>query len=278
MSPSLSLDLLVANVTPFTPDGGVDLPVLAAHTRWMASCGVDGFAPTGTTGGFLYLSAAEKRAIHRTVIEAADGRRVCPCVWDAHPRVVVELARQAEAEGAWAVFLPPPIYHTVQPDVVLRWYGQVRDAVDIPVLAYHHPAVGNPLTEALIARLLAAGLSGLKDSSGQPERIRALATRWPGRVWIGGDGFLGQAAALGPIAGHVSGLANGWPAQAVALRDGGGDRDWLLATIAALKASGGTAIAIQAALDLGHRLPLDGVIPEGLGRIPPSEFRRAAGR
>ncbi len=274
----MSPDLLVANVTPFTPDGAVDLPLLAAHTRWMAGCGVDGFAPTGTTGGFLYLSAAEKRAIHRTVISAAGSARVCPCVWDPDPAVAAELARQAEADGAWAVFLPPPLYHTVSEAVVLRWYDRIRRAVAIPVLAYHHPATSNPLTAALIERLISAvGLSGLKDSSVQHDRIRDLSARWPGRVWIGGDGFLGQAASLGPIAGHVSGLANGWPAQAVALRDGEGDSGWLATTRAAIKACGGTAASVQAALSLGSRFPLDGVVSARLSSLPPSGFRLPEG-
>ena len=274
----MSLDLLVANITPFTPGGQVDLAALTEHTRWMASAGVDGFAPAGTTGGFLYLSHDEKRAVHRTVISAADGRRVCPCVWAERPAAVVELARAADAEGAWAVFLPPPLYHVVQPDVIRRWYAMVRAAVDIPVLAYHHPRTLNPLGDDLVASLLdELGLDGLKDSSGQPERVRRLAQRWPGRVWIGGDRFLGQASELGPIAGHISGLANGWPQQAAQLREGEGDRAWLLSTVAALKSAGGTAISIQAALGLGHRLPLDGVQPAALAALPPSTFRRAAG-
>mgnify|MGYP005730679053 CR=1 FL=1 len=240
----------------------------------MADNGADGFAPAGTTGGFLYLSTVEKRAVHRTVIAAAGSARVCPCVWDAVPAEAVELARAAEAEGAWAVFLPPPLYHVVKPDVIRRWYGAIRSAVSIPVLAYHHPRTHNPLTEELIATLLEQdGLDGMKDSSGDPERIRRLSTRWPGKVWIGGDKFLGQAPQLGPIAGHISGLANGWPAQAAALRSGGGDRAWLLSCVAALKAGGGTAISIQAALDLGHRLPLDGLRPEAAAAIPPSSFR-----
>ena len=275
----MPLDLFVANVTPFAPDGTVDLPLLAAHTRWLVDCGLDGFAPTGTTGGFLYLSAAEKRAIHRTVIAAAGGARVCPCVWDPSPVVAAELARQAEADGAWAVFLPPPIYHTVSAEIVLRWYDQIRTAVTIPVLAYHHPATRNPLTASLIERLLSeVGLSGLKDSSGQRERIRSLSSRWPGKVWVGGDGFLGQAASLGPIAGHVSGLANGWPAEAIALREGSGDSDWLVTTRAALKACGGTAAAVQAALSLGHRFPLDGAVTSALAALPPSDFRMRGAR
>ena len=274
----MSLDLLVANITPFTPDGRVDLPALAEHTRWMAEAGVDGFAPAGTTGGFLYLSLDEKRAVHRTVLAAAGGCRVCPCVWDARPAAVVELAQAAEAEGAWAVFLPPPLYHAVSPDVIRRWYAMARAAVDIPVLAYHHPRTLNPLEDELVASLLdELGLDGIKDSSGQPARIRRLAQRWPGKVWIGGDGFLGQAPELGPIAGHISGLANGWPAQASALRAGEGDREWLLSTIAALKTGGGTALSIQAALGLGHRLPLDGVNRAALSGLPPSTFRRSAG-
>ena len=269
-------ELLVANITPFTPDGQVDLTTLAAHTRWMVANGVDGFAPAGTTGGFLYLSADEKRAIHQTVIASAGSARVCPCVWDPLPGVAASLARQAEAEGAWAVFLPPPLYHVVAEDVVLRWYDHIRQAVQIPLLAYHHPKTLNPLTLPLLERLFdSVGIDGLKDSSGDIERIQALVQRWPGKVWIGGDRFLGQPPA--PVVGHISGLANGWPAEAVALASGGGHRAWLLETVTALKAGGGTAITIQAVLNMGHRMPLDGVRSAGLAGVPPSDFRQWEG-
>jgi 4-hydroxy-tetrahydrodipicolinate synthase len=262
-----ALPLLAANLSPFRA-GRLDLDALAAHTAWMAEQGVDGFAPTGTTGEFLYLSVAEKRAIHATVLRAAPGRPVLPCVFDPDPAAMADLARAAVDGGAAGVFLPPPLYLPVGEDAILAWYAVVRRAVDAPVLAYHHPRVGNPLSPALYDRLRAAGIDGIKDSSGEAARVRQLAEAHPGTVWAGGDGLLGRAAELGPLAGHISRFANGWPALAAdavrAPSDAGRAR--IAAHLGALEAAGGLP-ALKGALGLGTRLPVVGGDPAGLSGV-----------
>jgi len=275
------MELIVANLTPFTPGGALDEVTLAAHARWLVEAGVDALAPAGTTGEFLYLSTAERRAAHRVVLsaalDAAADARVIPCVWDALPGRAAELARAAEAEGAAAVFLPPPLYHAVSEDDVLRWYAAVRDAVDIPVWAYHHPRTHNPLTPALLGRLFdEVGLEAVKDSSGDPERVRALAAAWPGRVRVGGDKLLGRLSELGPVAGHVSGMANLYPALGVAVARGGDDSEWLR-RVAVLKAGGGSSVpAMKRALGFGRRPPIidgapgPGLPATGFSEAPPS--------
>lgn len=269
----MSVELWVANVTPFTPGGEVDRSALAAHTEWLAEAGIHGFAPAGTTGGFLYLAHAERRAIHQTVLAHACGRPVIPCVWDPLPARAADLARAAEAEGAAAVFLPPPLYHEIGDDAIIRWYAGIREAVSIPVMAYHHPRTHNPLGASLVSRLLDdLGLAALKDSSCADDRVRGLAARWPGRILVGGDGYLGRAADLGPIRGHISGLANGWPHQARALVEGRGDRAWLQQTRATIKAAGGTANAIRAHLGMGCRAPLNRVVDAPRRRLPAHRY------
>ena len=272
--------LLVATVTPFT-DGRVDLDQARAHARWLIAQGAQGLAPVGTTGEFLYLDLAEKLALQRTILQAADGAvPVLPCVWDPTPAGRVRLAQEAEAHGAWGIFAPPPLYHTVSTDAIRRWYAALRQATALPVLAYHHPNTHNPLSPELVARLVAEeGLWGLKDSSRDRARIRTLTTLLPERVHVGGDDLLGQAADLGPVAGHISGYANAWPAHARALIGGTAAREDLLARLAAIKAAGGTAAALKARLGMGHRAPLDGVsLAEVLGLPPPEAGWAAGGR
>jgi 4-hydroxy-tetrahydrodipicolinate synthase len=252
----MSVALWVANVTPFTADGEVDHDLLAAHTRWMVSQGVDGLAPAGTTGGFLFLTHAERRAIHRTVLAHADGAAVCPHVFDPDPRRIPTLVQAAADEGATSVFLAPPVFRPVSEDAVLRWYDDVVRTSPLPVLAYHHPRTHNPLHPSLVERLRTqVGVWGLKDSSTDDERIRRLSSQWPGRVFVGGDGTLGRADELGPIAGHISGLGNGWPALARRLVDGHDDREERDRIRALLARAGGTALGIRAHLKLGHRPP-----------------------
>ncbi|MEL6343629.1 MAG: dihydrodipicolinate synthase family protein [Myxococcota bacterium] len=251
-----SPQLLVATVTPFTADNHIDYTLLDQHVRWLERCGVDGVVPTGTTGGFLYLTTHEKRAIHRAVIGVTRNARVIPCVWDPQRKETLFLARQAAVDGAWGVISPPPLYHRVCEAAIVEWYAAIVDAVKIPVLAYHHPRTGNPLSIALIRKLIDdVGCWGVKDSSKDPERVRILSDAYPERVYVGGDNFLGQAEALGPIAGHVSGFANVYPESAVRGIRGTIPRDALLAAMNAVRAAGGPP-AMAARLGMKHRPPL----------------------
>lgn len=270
------MKLLVANLTPFLADGRPDLLATERHTRWMASQGVDGFAPTGTTGGFLYLSPTEKRAVHEAVLAGAGGRPVVPCVWDPDPMQMRALAQGAAEAGAWRVFLPPPLYHPVSDDTVVRWYAQVADACSVPVMAYHHPRVHNPISVPLMARLIdEAGVVAMKDSSGDAGRVRALSEAFPGRIWAGGDHLLGMGTALGPAEGHISRLGNLRPALCAGLARGATGtalaqkQAQVRAELAALKASGGIPAMLHL-LGFQGRFPLDAYDPRSLGDLPPT--------
>ena len=214
------MKLIVANFTPFTMTGEVDLDGLSAHVQYMISAGVDGFAPTGTTGAFLYLSMREKLAIHKTVCDAAPSSFVLPCVWDPLPRNIVTLSRAAADAGASGVFLPPPLYHVVSEDDILRWYDVVVNSTDIDVYAYHHPRTHNPLSVSLLSRLFDnTGVAGVKDSSGDIKRVSSLANKWPKKV-MSSDHFFGLQQQIGPIAGFISKFANIYPELSRKIIDG----------------------------------------------------------
>lgn len=250
------MKLVVATLTPFTEDGAVDLDTVRRHARWLRDNGADLIAPTGTTGEFLYLSTEERRAVHRAVLASVDG--VIPCVWDSLPGRPEELARAAEAEGACGVFLSPPLYQRVSDSDILAWYQRVRDAVSIEVFAYHHPSTHNALSVELVERLFReVGVDAMKDSSGDVDRLRALAAAWPGKVWVGGDQLLGQMGSLGPVAGHISGLANLYPALARDVLDGADDAGWM-AVRTRLRAYGSSVPTMKRAMGFGLRPPVVG--------------------
>jgi len=221
--------MICANATPFDLHGALDNARLREHTTAMAEAGVDGFAPAGTTGEFLYLTDEERLEACRAVIAGAQGKPVLPCVWSPTPSGPVRLARAAVELGAAGVFLPPPIYQPVGDDAILRWYQAVRDAVDVPVLAYHHPRTHNPISPEVYARLITqVGLNGMKDSSGDAERDRLLALQFPGLLFAGGDHLAGAPEdEIGPVRGHISRLANAAPALAAQVAHGADKRaEW----------------------------------------------------
>ena|GEM_PF-2465332 len=220
--PDGSRMMICANATPFTEHGAVDLERLQSHTEAMAAAGVDGFAPAGTTGEFVYLTDEERLQIYATVIRGAGDKAVLPCVWSPTPGGAIRLARSAVDMGAAGVFLPPPIYQPISADAIVRWYAAVRDAVDVPVLAYHHPRTHNTITPEIYEKLiLEVGLNGMKDSSGDATRDRQLALRFPGLLFAGGDHLAGTSdEEIGPIRGHISRMANAAPELAAKIAHG----------------------------------------------------------
>ena len=249
--------LVAATLTPFDFMGQLDLDLLGEHIRWLYDAGVRGFAPTGTTGEFLYLNWDERRLIHRAVLEASADAIVIPCVWDPEPHRARELARHAADEGAHAVFLPPPLYHEVSEDHILQWYDAVVEDSSIPVWAYHHPRTHNHISSELFGRLLGVGIQGLKDSSGSAARVHTLCHAYPGKVWVGGEAMLPRLGVLTGAAGHISRLANLYPELACQIaRDGLGEaaNRWLVLD-REIRAMGGLAV-VKRRLGMGCRLPI----------------------
>ena len=63
-----------ALITPFTPDGELDLDTLKKFVEWQIEQGSHGLVPCGTTGESPTLSHDEDRTVVREVVRIADGR------------------------------------------------------------------------------------------------------------------------------------------------------------------------------------------------------------
>jgi 4-hydroxy-tetrahydrodipicolinate synthase len=128
-------------VTPFTPDGSLDLPGaqrLAAH---LVDAGQDGVVVNGTTGESATTSDAEKDALLRAVLEAVGDRAhvlagVGTCD-TAHP---VDLARAAERAGAHGLLVVTPYYNRPPQAGLLAHFHAVADATGLPLMTYDIPA------------------------------------------------------------------------------------------------------------------------------------------
>ena len=66
--------LLTAMVTPFAPDGSLDLPAAAQLANRLVDGGCDGLVLSGTTGESPTTTDAEKLALLRAVLEAVGDR------------------------------------------------------------------------------------------------------------------------------------------------------------------------------------------------------------
>src|SRR4051812_33313568 len=116
-------------------------------------------------------------------------------------------ARDAGADAA--LVLSPPRVPDPRP-----FYAEVAAAAgDLPLLAYHFPAVSPPgIPVELLPQL---PVIGGKDSSGDPERLLHTLSSWDGHLYPGSSALLSFAGPLG-CPGAILALANAEPALCAA--------------------------------------------------------------
>ncbi|MFJ4681381.1 MULTISPECIES: 4-hydroxy-tetrahydrodipicolinate synthase [unclassified Kitasatospora] len=147
--------VLTAMVTPFTPEGDLDLDGaqrLAAH---LVDSGNDGLVLNGTTGESPTTTDAEKSRLVRAVVEAVGDRaHVITGVGTNDTRHSVELARQALEAGAHGLLAVTPYYSKPPQEGLYRHTVAIADATDLPVMLYDIPGrSGVPLDLDTLVRL-----------------------------------------------------------------------------------------------------------------------------
>jgi 4-hydroxy-tetrahydrodipicolinate synthase len=195
----------VALLTMFDRDGTLLLDETAAFARTLAERGAAALLVAGTTGEFWTLSTDERLSLITAVRAAVDPDvPVIAGIGALDATQTLELAAAAEQTGADAALCLVP--RDVDPQVLLH---KVRDLVgDLPLLGYHFPAAGYaPLP---VEDLAALPIDGLKDSSGDAQRLLATATSHRAGIYTGSALLCSLGAAL-QIDGAILALGNAAP-------------------------------------------------------------------
>src|ERR1700750_3286912 len=132
--------MLTAMATAFRADGSVDLDGTAAIAHHLVAHGNDGVVVSGTTGESPTTTVPEDGDILRAVKDAVGDRaRVIAGVGTNSTSHPVELAIQAEKDGADAVLLVAPYYNKPGQAGVLHHFTEVAHSTDLPVMLYDVP-------------------------------------------------------------------------------------------------------------------------------------------
>ena len=147
--------MLTAMVTPFRPDGELDLTAAAQLATDLVDLGNDGLVVNGTTGESPTTSDAEKNALLRAVLDAVGDRAtVVAGVGTNDTRHTVELARDAEKVGAHALLVVTPYYNKPPQTGLIAHFTAVADATDLPMMLYDIPGrAGVPIATDTLLRL-----------------------------------------------------------------------------------------------------------------------------
>jgi len=162
--------LLTAMVTPFDPDGVLDLNAAADLAGYLVDeQGNDGLVVNGTTGESPTTTDGEKRNLIRIVAQAVGDRaRVVAGVGTFSTEHTIKLAHEAEDAGADGLLVVTPYYSKPPQSGLLQHFLAVADAADRPIMLYDIPhrtgtAIG---TDTLVTLAEHPRIVAVKDAKG----------------------------------------------------------------------------------------------------------------
>ncbi|UYO41174.1 dihydrodipicolinate synthase family protein [Rhodopseudomonas palustris] len=202
-------------VSPVDADGRVRADVMGRLCDDLIQAGVHGLTPLGSTGEFAYLGTAQREAVVRATIEAAQ-RRV-PVVAGVASTSVADAVAQArlyEKLGADGILAILEAYFPLKDAQIESYFRAIADAVEIPVVIYTNPQFQrSDLTLDVIARLAEhPRIRYIKDASTNTGRLLSIINRCgdalqvfsasahiPAAVMlIGGVGWMAGPACIAP--------------------------------------------------------------------------------
>lgn len=221
---------LCAIATPFAADGTLDLPAFGRLLERQLAGGTQGIVVAGSTGEAHMLDEHEYERLLAFAVERVAGRvPVVAGSGEAATSKTITATRRAKAAGADAALVVAPYYVRPTQEGLRRHFGEVATHCDIPIVMYNVPTrTGCDLAPETVAALRdTAGIIGIKEAVGKPERIAALANlARPGFVYLSGDDGSAADAMLAGAGGVVSVVNNLVPRLFRQLCDAarGGDR------------------------------------------------------
>jgi 1-pyrroline-4-hydroxy-2-carboxylate deaminase len=214
--------VIPAITTPFNADLSVDHGFLAEHGRRLIDEGCVGLVPLGSLGEGATLSAAEKRAVLATCIEAVGGRApVIAAISALSTADAVALARLAQTTGCSGLMVLPPYVYSSDWREMKAHVAAVIAATGLPCMLYNNPvAYRTDFVPEQIAELAGEfpNLEAVKESSTDVRRVTAIRALLGERleVLVGVDDAIVEGIDAGAT-GWIAGLVNAFPAESVAL-------------------------------------------------------------
>lgn len=162
-----------AAITPFTQDG-IDFPALEKQINFQIDNGIEALCILGTTGEASTISDSEYEAVAKFSYEKIAGRvKFILGSGSNCTKTAIEKSQLAQKIGADGLLVVTPYYNKCTQKGLVKYYNDVCNNVDIPVLCYNVPARTGvnilPQTMAEIAEN--KNIGGIKEACGNMEQI-----------------------------------------------------------------------------------------------------------
>jgi 4-hydroxy-tetrahydrodipicolinate synthase len=174
--PSTIRGAITPLVTPFHPDGALDLDSVAKLVDWQLEQGSHGISVGGSTGEPTSQTVAERLEVMRAAAAAIDGRvPFLPGTGTARLDETLELTVAAQELGAAAALIVTPYYGRAQQQGLYDWYARIATELpDMPIIVYNVPIrAAVDITPATVARLRRdfPNIVGIKETTRDFEHV-----------------------------------------------------------------------------------------------------------
>ena len=162
-----------AAVTPFTQDG-IDYPALERQINYQIENGIEALCILGTTGEAPTITDSEYETIAKFAYDKIAGRvKYILGTGSNCTKKAIEKSQLAQKIGADGLLVVTPYYNKCTQKGLVKYYNDICDNIDIPVLCYNVPARTGvnilPQTMAEIAEH--KNIGGIKEACGNMEQI-----------------------------------------------------------------------------------------------------------
>ena len=172
---------ITSMVTPFKPNGSLDLEGLKQNVEFQISNGISGLFPLGTTGESPTIREEERVEVIKAVVETAN-KRVSVLIGTGtnSTRTTIEHTQQAKDLGADGVVIVSPYYNKPTQEGLYRHF-RAAARVDIPIVVYNiksRTAV-NIETSTMARFKDIKNIVGVKEASGDLNQMKDVIATMP---------------------------------------------------------------------------------------------------
>lgn len=137
--------VMPANLLPFTSDYAIDERNYRRHLQWLADIpGVTGIVVNGHAAEVSSLQRDERRRALAMALDTVGSQLpLITGIYTDNTLEAVELAREAQADGAKGLLIFPPTLFMwgaqLRPEMPYRHFAMIADAVDLPFVVFQYP-------------------------------------------------------------------------------------------------------------------------------------------
>lgn len=186
--------ITVALATPLNKKGDFDEAAMKRLVDYTIESGVSAVFTLGIAGEGATLELATRHKVIETVVEASNGRvPVIAGVFDASTTLVKKHIKKAKELGADYVLTTPPNFYGLTQEEMYRFFLDLSDADELPVIAYNCSWAKNHLSPETVGLLMEhPNMAALKETSDMTtlQRMHEIISGRDDFILMSGEEFL----------------------------------------------------------------------------------------